>query len=240
MVDILPFPRISTNIFFNLHKTTGAHQHRLQTGLEMGGRSRLDSTLLLGARIPGVKFLKDLSIHKHIDWLGRTTRRDPIAPEKRQFHKFFELPREIRDEIYAYYFSGDIGLSSGLQPHSQYAAGILLANHQLYDEARPIMFKAAAFTINLAPKYARNPKRDYAYHCDHRIGRGSFFTGSQEVFVLFNRVSYPPSQSRPMHREHREDGTFADRIHSRSTSSSTRRARVTRAPIGNEQAPSFC
>ncbi|KAK4549342.1 hypothetical protein LTR36_006339 [Oleoguttula mirabilis] len=101
---------------------------------------------------------------------------------------FFDLPRELRDDIYTFYYSGNINLSSSHQPCSPHAAAILLGNRQLYDEARPILFKQAIFTINLAPKYARIPGRDLAYCLDHLLTPGELFTGSKNVFAQFKNI----------------------------------------------------
>ncbi|KAK5124920.1 hypothetical protein LTR85_001110 [Meristemomyces frigidus] len=115
-------------------------------------------------------------------------RRMSSAGPTEEFHKFFELPRELRDEVYEYYFSGNIGLSSSNQPSSRNASAILLANKQLHGEARPIIFKQAVFTINLSPKYARLPGRDLAYYMDHRLTPGELFAGSKTVFSQFKHI----------------------------------------------------
>lgn len=117
-------------------------------------------------------------------------RRMSSASSIQEPFKFFGLPRELRDEIYVYYFAGKIGLSSSNQPCSLHAAAILLASRLLRDEAQPIMFKHAVFTINLAPKYSRIPGRDLAYYMDHHLAAGELFAGSKEVFARFPNVSH--------------------------------------------------
>lgn len=105
------------------------------------------------------------------------------------FNRFFDLPRELRDEIYEFYFCGFTGLSSCHQPHSPLAATILAANRQLHDEAKAIMLKRAVFTISLHPKHSKFPGRDIVYWLDHHLWAGELFNGRRDVFKQFKNVS---------------------------------------------------
>ena len=104
------------------------------------------------------------------------------------FTRFFDLPRELRDIVYGYYFRGDIGLATSSQPRSIYAAAILLANRQLLEEARPLMLKFAAFNISLNAKFSAYPDRDLVYYLDHHMKAAELFTGSKDVFQHFKHV----------------------------------------------------
>ncbi|TKA26838.1 hypothetical protein B0A50_04284 [Salinomyces thailandicus] len=101
------------------------------------------------------------------------------------FGKLFDLPPELRDSIYEHYFSGDIGLSCRGQPRSPHAAAILLANKQLYEEAKPVMLKVATFSINLDAKHSKHPEREMTYYFDHPLQTGEHFIGDTTVFKKF-------------------------------------------------------
>ncbi|RMY20013.1 hypothetical protein D0866_12650 [Hortaea werneckii] len=105
------------------------------------------------------------------------------------FTRFFKLPRELRDIVYEYYFSGDVGLAASSQPRSIYAAAILLANRQLLEEARPLMFEFAAFNVSLNAKFSAYPDRDLVYYLDHHMKPAELFTGSKDVFQQFKHYT---------------------------------------------------
>lgn len=106
------------------------------------------------------------------------------------FGKLFDLPPELRDSIYEHYFSGDIGLSCRGQPRSPHAAAILLANKQLYEEAKPVMLKVATFSINLDAKHSKHPEREMTYYFDHPLQTGEHFIGDTTVFKKFRNVRH--------------------------------------------------
>ncbi|KAI6839601.1 hypothetical protein KC340_g12249 [Hortaea werneckii] len=119
------------------------------------------------------------------EWRRLSTRNHRHA-----FTRFFELPRELRDIVYEYYFSGDVGLATSSQPRSIYAAAILLANKQLLEEARPLMFEFAAFNVSLNAKFSAYPDRDLVYYLDHHMKPAELFTGCKDVFQHFKHLRF--------------------------------------------------
>ncbi|GAB1725494.1 hypothetical protein NU195Hw_Modified_10t1 [Hortaea werneckii] len=122
--------------------------------------------------------------------MKKNWRRLLFRNHRHAFTRFFDLPRELRDIVYEYYFSGDIGLAASSQPRSIYAAAILLASRQLLEEARPFMLEFAAFNVSLNAKFSAYPERDLVYYLDHHMKPAELFIGSKDVFQHFKHLHF--------------------------------------------------
>lgn len=74
------------------------------------------------------------------------TRNAPRAPPK--FHRFFELPAELRNRVYTFYFE-----SLGKVPPRFVVPPLCRASHQLRSETTGLFFEHSIFTILLRPVY---------------------------------------------------------------------------------------
>ncbi|KAK5680016.1 hypothetical protein LTS10_007964 [Elasticomyces elasticus] len=120
--------------------------------------------------------------------LDRSSPRPPHSRPKvcrhDSFSRFLDLPAEIRDEIYRFYFQ-DTRLAAKGQPCTEHATSILYASRQLHREASAIMLREASFTLHLDRQHTRHHDRDIAYYLDHPVEPGAHFRGRKEVFELF-------------------------------------------------------
>ncbi|KAK5685805.1 hypothetical protein LTR17_026920 [Elasticomyces elasticus] len=120
--------------------------------------------------------------------LERSSPRPPHSRPKvcrhESFRRFLDLPAEIREEIYLFYFQ-DTRLAVKGQPCTENAISILYTNRQLYREASAVMFREASFTLHLDRRHTRHHDRDIAYYLDHPVEPGTHFAGSKEVFNTF-------------------------------------------------------
>jgi len=87
------------------------------------------------------------------------------------FPYFFDLPAELREVIYEYYFMGSSVALPG-QPCTGYGDAILQTSHQVRREALPIMFRMATLNVHLDRRFSKNHKHDLIHryvtdNCKH-------------------------------------------------------------------------
>lgn len=73
--------------------------------------------------------------------------------------RFLDLPRELRDEVYALLFA-EVHITTKGEPGTPHATAILLASKQLRQEAILVVRKVGLFVVHIDPKYIRSKEKE--------------------------------------------------------------------------------
>lgn len=129
------------------------------------------------------------------------------------FTPFLHLPVDIRLLVYEQYFTddGENRIAPKGHPRTRHFTALLLVSHQLYDEALPILYGDATFTINLHPRLHRATK-DYVHWLSHNLDAdflpGCNFAGDVAQLANFKhfRLELPARPQKSFKRYLRFDG----------------------------------
>ena len=125
----------------------------------------------------------------------------PAAKPTSTFTLFFELPAELREIVYEYYFV-ETRIGVGSHPRDRYGTALLFVSKQVHEEALPILYRCGTLTLDLSPKYWKELPT-YEYFLDHcSIQLGSFYRGEVSQLNKFSNIHLtisrpPPASSAP-------------------------------------------
>ncbi|TKA64063.1 hypothetical protein B0A55_09818 [Friedmanniomyces simplex] len=105
------------------------------------------------------------------------------------FHRFLDLPLELREIVYALYFD-EAKIAVKGEPCTKHATSILSVSRQLHNEASAVMFRAAAFTVHLGWHHTRNHEYDLARCFGRLVQPETYFVGRKEVFTRFRNFNF--------------------------------------------------
>ena len=83
--------------------------------------------------------------------------------------QFLQLPAELRNLVYTFYFKGANVTGAKPQRQTRHATALLFVSRQIHTEAADIMYKTGTFSISLGKDYAPLPQRDvvWLYENEH-------------------------------------------------------------------------
>lgn len=102
------------------------------------------------------------------------------ADEKRTFHRFTDLPPELRTHILELHFHTFGALSCPAQPP------ITRVSRLIREEALPLFYKTCTFALDIDASGARGPNREW----NGATALVNAITGSSEVFVQYTDSKY--------------------------------------------------
>ena len=104
------------------------------------------------------------------------------------FHQFLELPRELRDLVYEFYFESAYVVSRHYIRDDSQGTSLVLASRQLNNESVDLMYKKATLVVSLEKKHAPPGACDVVAQWESPPSGREYCSVPLEIFRRFRNV----------------------------------------------------